>query len=85
MQTLADNFVIRFLKITKKKDGIFADFKVKGVRGGVCFTASISVDLLGAGLDPAEDPVEKIVEVCAKIAVKEFRKAEFQFEGIENV
>lgn len=85
MKSLAENNLIRFINITKKKEGIFANFKVKGIKGGVSFTASLSVDILAAELDPAEDPVEKIVEVCARSAVKEFRNTEFQFEGMERI
>ena len=29
--------------------------------------------------------LEKIVEECARIGVNEFRKAEFQFEGISSL
>ena len=85
MNNLAENNLVRFLNITKKKDGIFAKFKVKGIRGGMAYTASIEVDILAAGVDPSEDPVEKIIEVCAKIAVKEFRNTDFQFEGLAKV
>ncbi len=81
MNNMAENNLIRFINITKKKDGIFANFKAKGIRGGTMFTASIAVDIAAAEVDPA-DPLEKIISQCANLAVKEIRKAEFQFEGI---
>lgn len=81
MQNIAENNLIRFINITKKKDGIFANFRVKGVWGGTTFSASISVDIAAAEVDPA-DTLEKIIEECARIAVKDFKKSEFQFEGI---
>ncbi len=84
MKDLAENNVIRFINISRKKDGIFANFKVKGLRGGVTFGASISVDISAAEVDPA-DPLEKIIEECAKMAVKEVKRAEFCFEGLANI
>lgn len=81
MENLAENNLIRFINITKKKNGIFANYKAKGVKGGSSFTASISVDISAAEVDPA-DTLEKIVEECAHIAVREFKTSELQFEGI---
>ncbi len=84
MSNLAENNVIRFINITRKKDGIFANFKAKGVRAGVFFTASISVDIAAAEVDPA-DPLEKIIEVCAKLSEKELKQSQFQFEGMVTI
>lgn len=84
MKDLAENNLIRFKNITRKKEALFANFRVKGLRAGVTFSASISVDISAAEVDPA-DPLEKIIEECARIGVKEFKKAEFQFEGISNI
>lgn len=81
MKNIAENNLIRFMNITKKKDGLFANFKVKGLKGGTSFNASISVDLSAAEVDPS-DPLEKIIEHCARMAVKEFKKSEMQFEGM---
>jgi len=81
MNDMHDNNLIRFINLTKKKDGIFANFKVKGIKGGVAFTASISVDIAAADVHPG-DPLEKIVESCAGRAVREFKRSEIQFEGI---
>lgn len=81
MQDLAENNLIRFKNITKKKETIYANFKVKGVRGGVNFSASISVDISAAEVH-AGDVLEKIIDECARIGVDEFKKADFQFEGI---
>lgn len=81
MKNIAENNLIRFINITKKKDGLFANFKVKGLKGGTSFTASISVDLSAAEVDPT-DALEKIIEHCARMAVKEFKKSEMQFEGM---
>jgi hypothetical protein len=84
MKDLAENNLIRFKNITRKKETLFANFKVKGLRAGVTFSASISVDISAAEVDPG-DALEKIIEECARIGVKEFKKAEFQFEGISNI
>jgi len=84
MQDLAENNLVRFKNISKKKEAIFANFKVKGIKGGVNFTASISVDISAAEVH-AGDILEKIIEECARIGVREFRKAEFQFEGISSL
>lgn len=81
MTEVHENNLVRFSHIKKSKEGIFAHFKIKGLRAGVTFTASISVDLAAAEVDAA-DPLEKIIEHCARIGVKEFKRAEFQFEGL---
>jgi hypothetical protein len=81
MKNIAENNLIRFINITKKKDGLFANFKAKGIRGGTLFSASIAVDISSANVDPT-DPLEKIIEECARIAVRDFKKSELQFEGI---
>ena len=85
MKNIAENNLIRFINISKKKDGIFANFKVKGIKGGASFSASISVDISAVEVNIAEDNLEKIIEECARVAVKEFKTAEFQFEGISSL
>jgi hypothetical protein len=84
MKNIAENNVIRFVNITKKKDGLFANFKVRGIRAGTLFSASISVDISAAELN-ATDPLEKIIEQCARVGIKEFKKAEFEFIGAAQV
>jgi hypothetical protein len=76
-----DNNVIRFIDVKKKKEGLFANFKAKGTRNGVSFTASISVDTNFADVDPA-DPLEKIIEECAELSETELKKFSFKFEGL---
>lgn len=84
MKDLAENNLIRFKNISKKKETMTANFKVKGLRNGVNFTASISVDLSAAELHPG-DVLEKIIEECARLGVNEFKKADFQFEGLTGI
>ena len=84
MKDMAENNLVRFKNISKKKEAIFANFKVKGVRGGVNFSASISVDISAAEVHPG-DVLEKIIEECARIGVKEFKRSEFQFEGLTTI
>ncbi|MDP1608319.1 MAG: hypothetical protein Q8L98_03270 [Chlamydiales bacterium] len=84
MKNLAENNLIRFTNVTRRKGAIFANFKVNGLRNGVVFSASISVDITSLDLNPG-DSLEKIVEDCARHGVKEFKKAEFQFEGVDAV
>lgn len=85
MKNIADNNLIRFMRIMKKKDGLHVIFKAIGMKGGAQFSATISVDMSAAEVDPALDSLEKIIDHCAKIAVKEFRKSELEFEGIGAV
>jgi hypothetical protein len=84
MNDLAENNLIKFKNISKKKESIYANFQVKGLRKGVEFSASISVDISAAEMHSGET-VEKIVENCAKIGIKEFKAAEFEFEGIATL
>lgn len=81
MKNIAENNLIRFINISKKKEGMFANFKVKGLKGGTSFSASISVDMAAAEVD-AGDSLEKIIEECARMAAREFKRSEFQFEGL---
>lgn len=84
MKNLAENNLIRFVNITRKKDAIHANFKVKGLKNGVVFSASIAVDISALELHPG-DTLEKIVEECARHGIKEFKKSEIQFEGLASV
>ncbi len=84
MKDISENNLIRFINITKKKDGMFVNFKAKGIRGGTSFSATVSVLISAADVDPA-DSLEKIIEQSARIAVREFKKSELQFEGIQAV
>lgn len=84
MKDLSDNNLIRFKNLSRNKETINANFKVQGIRAGVKFSASISVDILAAEVH-AGDSLEKIIEECARIGVKEFKQAEFQFEGLESL
>lgn len=84
MKNIAENQLVRFISITKKKEGLFANFRVKGIKGGTQYSTSISVDLSAAEVS-ANDPLEKIIEESARIAVKEFQKYEVQFEGVASV
>lgn len=81
MKDLIENNVIRFKNISKKKETMVANFIVEGLRSGVSFKASISVDLSTADLHPG-DVLERIIEECARIGIREFKKADFQFEGL---
>jgi hypothetical protein len=81
MEDLAENNLIKFKNITRKKEAIYANFHVKGIRRGVEFSANISVDISAAEMHPGES-VENIVQHCAKIGLKEFQDAEFEFEGV---
>ena len=65
MKNIAENNLVRFKNISKTKEGIFANFKVKGVRGGTFFSASISIDISAAEVHPG-DPLEKIIEEDAE-------------------
>jgi hypothetical protein len=80
---IAENNLVRFISITKKKDGMFANFRVKGMKGGATFSSSISVDINQTKVD-ASEPLEKIIAECGRIAVK-MSETKLQFEGIANV
>ncbi len=81
---LVENNLIRFKNISKKKEAIYANFRVKGMRKGVFFTANISVDLAAAEMHPGET-LENIIEKCAQMGMKEFQSAEFTFEGLQEI
>lgn len=84
MKDLVENNLIRFTNVVRKKNGIHANFKVKGLKNGVTLSASFSVDINALELNPG-DSLEKIIEECARHGLKEFKKAEFQFEGVSAV
>jgi hypothetical protein len=84
VKNLAENNLIRFTNLSRKKDAICANFRVKGLRNGVVFSASISVDISALELHPG-DTLEKIVEECARHGIKEFKRSEIQFEGVASV
>ncbi len=81
MENLAENNLIRFKNISRKKDSIYANFSVKCIRAGIILTANISVDIAALEMHPG-DTLEKIIENSAKIALREIKKAEFQFEDM---
>lgn len=83
MENLAENNLVRFKNITKKKETLFANFKVKSIRGGMEFITSISVDISSLELHPG-DTLEKIIEESGKKALREFRKTEFHMEDMEK-
>lgn len=83
MHDLSENNLIRFTNISRKKGVIYANFKVKGLRNGVVLSASVSVDISALELDQG-DSLEKIIEDCARHGLKEFKKSEFQFEGVSD-
>lgn len=85
MQSLADNNLIRFISIKKKKDGLFANFRAKGVRGGLDFSTAINVDLGALEIDLAETPLESVIEAAARVAEREVQKADLQFEGMQSI
>ena len=84
MSSLGDNNKIKFNKISKKKEGIYAHFTAKGIKGGTAFSSTIVVDLTAAEVDLG-DSLEKIIEECARIAERDIKKSELQFEGLHNV
>ncbi len=81
LKHLAENNLIRFISVTRKKDGLFVNFRINGIREGTTFNASISVDTAAVEVDLG-DPLENIIEACAKMAVKSIQRAEFHFEGV---
>lgn len=74
-----ENNVVKFISITKKKEGLFANFRVKGIKGGATFSSSISVDIGEANVD-ASEPLEKIIEEAVKVAIREFEKSKLRFD-----
>ena len=84
MKDIAENNVIRFKNISRKKEGFFANFKVNALRNGVTISASISVDMSALELNPG-DTIEKIVEECARLSLRELKKADFEFEGMDSI
>jgi len=83
MKTDEELNLIRFINVTRRKDGLFANFRVKGIRGGMTFKATLSVDIAACDVDPADDSLEKLIEACASYVVKEMKRIDFQFEGLQ--
>lgn len=81
MENLAENNLVRFKNITRKKETIFANFQLKCIRSGVIISANLSVDIAALELHPG-DTLESIIEKSAKSAMREFKKADFQFEDL---
>lgn len=81
MKNIAENHVVRFKNISKKKGALFANFIVRSLRGGVAIASSISVDLSELELH-AGDSLEKIIDDCAKKAIAEFKRSEFHLEDL---
>ncbi len=84
MKNISENNLVRFISISKKKNGLFANFRVKGIKGGATFSSSIAIDVASTNVTAA-DPLEKIIEECADIAVREFEKSRLEFEGLAAV
>lgn len=84
MKNIAENNRVRFKNITKKKDGVFANFLVTGVKGGTTIRASIAIDIAAAEVD-LTDPTEKIIEECARLAVKDIKATQYEFEGLQSI
>lgn len=84
MKDITENNLVRFIRITKTKEGLFANFRVKGIKGGSAFSTAISVDFSAAEVD-ASDSLESIIEKCADVAVREYKKSDFRFEGLAAV
>lgn len=80
----ATNNLVRFVNVSRKKGELFANFRVKGIRKGTTFSATISVIIDAANVDAA-DSLEKIIEECARIGVREFQNCEFEFEGLARI
>lgn len=84
MKNIAENNVIRFTNISQKKEGMFANFKVKALHNGVTISASISVDITALDLE-ATDPLEKIIEDSVRFGMRQLGSIKFTFEGIESL
>jgi hypothetical protein len=80
----ATNNLVRFINVSRKKDGLFANFKMTGEINGAKYKASLAVPIAAAEVDPG-DSLEKIIEECARMAVREFKKCNFQFEGLSSI
>lgn len=80
---IAENYLVRFISVTKTKNGLFANFRVKAMKGGATMSSSISVDVNQAQVCAA-DPLEKIIDECGKIAIR-MAEIKLQFEGLIQV
>lgn len=80
---IAENNVVRFISISKKKGVLYANFRVKGVKDGATYSSSITVDINQAEVTAA-DTLEKIIEECGRIAERMF-EMKLQFEGLLTV
>ena len=83
MDNLAENNLVRFKNITKKKETIYANFRVKKIRGGIEFATNISVDISSLELHPG-DTLENIIEQCGKKALREFKQTDYHMEELTS-
>jgi len=81
---IADNNVIKFKSLSKKKNGLFANFKVNGIKNGVTISASLAIDLSAVDVD-FTDPIEKIIADSAELAMRELQGSQFHFEGLQLI
>jgi Asp-tRNA(Asn)/Glu-tRNA(Gln) amidotransferase B subunit len=73
MSDLSENNLVRFKNVTRKKESMYANFKVTGIRAGVTFSASIAVDIAAAEVHPG-DTLEKIIDEVIKNNQENFAK-----------
>ncbi|MEL7431028.1 MAG: hypothetical protein AAGI90_00660 [Chlamydiota bacterium] len=83
MNDLTENNVIRFKHISRKKESFYAHFQVKAERNGVIISATLTVDI-SAHEFHLGDVMEKIITECAKIGLKELKRADYTLEGLES-
>ncbi len=84
MHDFSQNNLVRFKNVSSRKGELFANYRVKGLRGGTEFTANISVSIDAADVD-LSDPLEVIIEKCAEMGVRQFKACDFIFEGLVAV
>ena len=84
MKNIAENNVIRFKNIAKKKEGIFVNFLLTRVKGGTTFKSTICVDMAAAEVD-ISDPLEAIIEECARVAARDIKEPKYEFEGLQAI
>lgn len=72
MNDLSQNHVIKFFNVSKRKDGMSANFKAKGVSGAVTYAVKIAVDLETCGLIGDEE-IPAIIKTTASAAEREMQ------------
>lgn len=74
-ERIVENKRLQFINVSKKKEGIFVNFKVKFLLNGIYIHASVAIDVLETGIDPSK-PLQDIVQEASHLAASALKKVQ---------